>query len=82
MPSSHTTGNNATTSASSVSLVERVYSHKSPAVTAKAMPKKLITEFRPSITSPTTFAKPMIWMSILSELNLVRISSSFLETSA
>ena len=81
-PSSHTTGSKATTSATSVRRQEREYSHSIKPVITKAITKKLITVVKPSITSPTSLAKPTILISISSLLYLARMSSSRLATSA
>ena len=68
--------------ASTVSLIEREYSHSRPVVTPKAITKNSSTVVRPSITSPITLAKPTMWMSICSLAWAVRIASSFSATEA
>ncbi|MCY1218320.1 hypothetical protein D9M72_302640 [compost metagenome] len=59
---------------------ERVYSHSSSAVTAKASAKKPITPAMPSSTSPTSLAKPTILTSTSVPLNSPRIFSSWRAT--
>ena len=81
MPSSQMTGSIATSSARMVRLTEREYSHSSTAVMMKARPKKLMTVVRPSITSPSTLAKPTMLISTLSLPNWARMASNFLATS-
>ncbi|MNE23958.1 hypothetical protein D3C80_1172310 [compost metagenome] len=63
-PNSHTTGSNATSSATTVRRNEREYSHSNRPVIRKATTKKPITVISPSTTSPTSLAKPTMLISI------------------
>ncbi|MND96562.1 hypothetical protein D3C80_888590 [compost metagenome] len=64
-PSSHTTGNSATSNATRVRRNEREYTQSSAAVIRKATTKNSSTVFSPSTTSPTSLAKPTTLISIL-----------------
>ena len=81
VPSSHSTGIMATTSATPVSFRSFTKKYMSPAVITNAMPKKVRTPRAPLRMSPTALAKPMMCTEWFGPSYLPRSASSLLATS-
>ena len=79
-PRTHTTDTRAATTVRLASFTEVEYRNSSSQVKAMVSAKNLMTERAPSLMSPTTLAKPMMWTVWFSASYLVRMASNWCAT--